>query len=112
MLLSILLAVTLQPMTPATVHCNRDAIASHQISPDYPEAARALGTGKATAVVRVYITPHGTVGALRVANSTGNFDLDQAAIRAAAESTYLPRIKNCKPAFGLYLFKVTFDPNR
>ncbi|HEX5274762.1 MAG TPA: energy transducer TonB [Candidatus Rubrimentiphilum sp.] len=108
-----LLAITLQPATPApNVPCDRDATVSQQVSPDYPESARESGIGQVTAGIRVYLTPLGKVAALRVLTSSGNGDLDQAAIRAAAESTYLPRIKNCKPTFGLYLFKVTFDPNR
>jgi TonB family protein len=113
MFLSILLAITLQPATPApAVPCDRDATVSQQVSPDYPESARETGLGEVTAGIRVYLTPQGTIAALRVLNPSGNGDLDQAAIRAAAASTYLPRIKNCKPTFGLYLFKVTFDPNR
>jgi TonB family protein len=97
--------------TPApSVPCDRDATVSQQMSPDYPESAREAGLRQLTVGIRVYITPQGKVAALRVFNSSGNGDLDQAAIRAAAESTYLPRIKNCTPTFGLYLFKVTFDP--
>lgn len=113
MLLSNLLAYTLQSATPGpSVPCHRDATVTQQVPPDYPESAREAGLGQVTAEIRVYITPQGKVAALRVFNSTGNGDLDQAAIRSAAESTYLPRVKNCKPVFGLYLFKVTFDPNR
>lgn len=113
MLLSIFLAITLQPATPAAAPlCTRDAIVKQQVAPDYPESARESGLGIVTAGIRVYITPQGTIGALRVLNSTGNGELDQAALRAAAQSTYLPRIKNCRPTFGLYLFKATFDPNR
>jgi len=113
MLFSILLAITLQPATPApTVPCDRDATVSQQVSPDYPESARRLGLGQVTVEIRVYLTPQGTIAALRVLNPSGNGDVDQAALRAAAASTYLPRIKNCKPTFGLYRFKVTFGPNQ
>ena len=98
--------------TPApTVPCDRDAIVTHQAPPDYPESARELPLRRSTAGIQVYITPQGTIAALRVVDSTGNGDLDQAALRAAAESSYSPRMRNCKAAFGLYLFKVTFDPN-
>jgi TonB family protein len=110
MLTSIALLLALQTPAPAT--CNRDAIVTTQVSPDYPESARELGLGLATVSVRVYLSPRGTIAALRVVDSSGNLDLDQAALRAAAQSTYMPRMKNCKPAFGLYVFKVTFDSNR
>lgn len=113
MLLSILFAIVLEPATPApAVPCDRDATVSRQVPPDYPESARETGLGEVTAGIRVYITPQGTIAALRVANSSGNADLDQAALRAAAESTYLPRLKGCKATYGEYLFKVTFDPNQ
>ena len=112
MFLFILLAIILQPASPVpAVPCNRDAIVTHQVPPDFPEAAREAGLGKVTAGIRVYLTPQGTIGALRVQNSTGNGDLDQAALRAAAESTYSSRVKNCKATYGLYLFKATFDPS-
>jgi TonB family protein len=113
MFLSILLAVTLQPATSAPhVQCDRDATVSQEVPPDYPQNALGLGLGRLTAVIRVYLTPQGKIAALRVVNSTGNGEVDQAALRSAAASTYLPRIKKCKPTFGLYLFKATFDPNR
>ncbi len=111
MVLSILFAITLQPATAApAAPCNRDAIVTQQVTPDYPQSARALGLGRVTAVIRVYLTRQGKVAGVRVVNSTGNADIDQAALRSAAASTYLPRIKKCKPTFGLYLFKVMFDP--
>ena len=114
MLPSFLLALTFQalPTRPPAVACDRDATVTHQTAPDYPGSARELGLGQLTVGVRVYITPQGTIAALRVLNSSGNGDLDQAALRAAAESTYSPRTRNCKPTFGLYLFKVTFAPNQ
>jgi TonB family protein len=108
----LLLSFQVAPTPSPAVPCNRDATVSHQVPPDYPESARESGLGQVTAGIRVYITPQGTIASLRVVNSTGNGDLDQAAIRGAAESTYSPRMKNCKPTFGLYLFKVTFDPNQ
>jgi TonB family protein len=101
MLLSVffgLLSFAPVPSLAAATPCDRDATVSHQVAPEYPQTARETGLGRVTATVRVYITPHGTVGALRVIDSTGNGDIDRAALRAAAESTYLPRMKNCKPA--------------
>lgn len=108
MLTSIALLLAVQTAPP----CNRDATVTTQVAPDYPERARGAGLGVSKVSIRVYLSPKGTVAALRVFNSSGNVDLDQAAIRAAAQSTYSPRVKNCKPAFGLYLFRVTFNPNR
>ena len=112
MVTSLALLLALQTAAPTAPACNRDATVLRQIPPDYPQAARELGLGQRTVGIRVYVTPQGTVAALRVLNSSGNNFLDQAALGAAAQSTFSPRVKNCKATFGLYLFKVTFDPNQ
>jgi len=113
MLSSIALLLALQtPPAHTLASCNRDATVTAQVAPDFPAGGREAGLGQSTVSIKVYLSPKGTIAALRVFSSSGNFDLDQAALRAAAQSTYSPRVKNCKPAFGLYLFKVTFDPNQ
>jgi TonB family protein len=98
---ALLLALqTAQAPAPAPVPCSRDATVLHQIPPDYPEAARELGLGQRSVGIRVYISPQGTIAALRVLNSSGNNFLDQAALGTAAQSTFSPRVKNCKATFG------------
>lgn len=97
-------------LVPIANNCNRDATVQRQVSPDYPESARGLGLGQVTVVIRVYINPDGKAVAWRVTQSSGNVAIDQEAGKAAVQSTYTPRLKNCKPAAGLYLFKVTFSP--
>jgi hypothetical protein len=36
--------------------------------------------------------------------------LDQAALRAARQSTYSPKLEDCKPVTGSYLFTADFQP--
>ncbi|HET9393924.1 MAG TPA: energy transducer TonB [Candidatus Rubrimentiphilum sp.] len=103
-------ALLLALHTPAPANCNRDATVTAQVAPDFPDKARGVVVGPATVFISVSISPQGKIARLRVFKSSGNGDLDQAAIHAAQQSTYSPRVRNCKPASGNYLFKVTFDP--
>jgi len=109
--IALLVALT-RPPAHTPDKCNQDARLTAPVPPDFPESARAAGLGKSTVLVKVYLSAKGTIASLGVMTSSGNLDLDQAALRAAAQSTYSPRIKNCKPASGLYVFKVMFAPNR
>ncbi len=89
----------------------QDATVVQQVSPDYPESARELGLGQVVVSVQVTLSPAGTLIGEKIAQSGGNMSLDQAALSAARQSTYAPKIVNCQPVTGDYLFKVTFDPN-
>lgn len=79
--------------------------------------------------VEVTVAPDGSVQNARIAQSSGNRNLDSAAIRVARQSTYLPKLvlvrrqsedgatgtagvgDTCKAVVGTYQFKVTFVPN-
>ncbi len=37
--------------------------------------------------------------------------IDQAALRAARESTYSPKLVDCSPTTGDYLFRADFQPD-
>ncbi|MBV8433654.1 MAG: energy transducer TonB, partial [Candidatus Eremiobacteraeota bacterium] len=43
--------------------------------------------------------------------STNNMAMDQAALRAARQSSYSPKLVNCQPVQGDYLFRVDFNPD-
>lgn len=53
----------------------------HRIIPRYPESARRAGV-QGTAVLRVRVLADGTVGELLIEQSSGNSDLDAAAVEA------------------------------
>jgi len=57
----------------------------------------------------VSLDANGRVTGERVIHSSGVRALDESALKAAAESQYSPRITDCKPVAGRYLFKVTFS---
>lgn len=95
--------------TPAP--CNRPVAVLGFVTPDYPDAARDLHLGERTALIDVLVNANGKVAQERIQQSSGNSALDQASIAAAYQTTYSPKVVDCKPVEGHYLFKVTFDPS-
>lgn len=89
----------------------QDATVVQQAQPEYPDSAREQGLGEVQVAVKVTIGPSGNLVDASVSQSAGNMALDQAALAAARQSTYAPKIVNCQPEQGDYLFRVTFDPN-
>jgi TonB family protein len=83
----------------------------NQAQAEYPDAARDLGLGEVQVYVTVTIGPTGSLVDAKVSRSAGNMSLDQAALAAARQSTYAPKIVDCQPTTGTYNFIVTFDPN-
>jgi TonB family protein len=90
----------------------QDATVIRPAPPVYPDSARELGLGIVSAKVIVTLSPTGSVIGIKIAQSTGNMALDHAALVAARQSTYSPKIVNCEPVAGDYMFRVTFDPER
>lgn len=78
--------------------------------PVYPDAARIVHAS-GVAAVQLTIGPDGGLTSTELVMSTGNKALDQAALDAAENSIYAPKIVNCRPVAGRYLFKVTFVAN-
>jgi protein TonB len=84
-----------------------DAMLTRTVQPKYPENAREQGaTG--TVQVKVSLNPSGGVISTSIYKSSGNAELDQAALAAAHESTYNPEIEDCQPVAGTYLFRAGF----
>lgn len=83
-----------------------DAIIVKQVVPAYPIGAHLRGV---TSLIMVTILSDGSVGAAKVFRSSGDLALDNAALNAARQSQYTPRIVFCAPVEGDYLFKVTFN---
>jgi TonB family protein len=89
----------------------QDATVVNQVTPEYPDQARDLGLGEVQVAVEVTIGPQGNLIDAKIAQTANNMSMDQAALAAARQSTYAPKIVNCQPTTGTYLFRVTFDPN-
>ncbi|HEY6358889.1 MAG TPA: energy transducer TonB, partial [Vicinamibacterales bacterium] len=74
-----------------------DARFANRVQPEYPEVAREQNI-QGTAIVLVTVGPKGNVISQRLERSAGHPLLDQAALSAAAHSSFLPPKIDGKPA--------------
>lgn len=88
----------------------KDASVLRQAPIRFPPAAVGRVTRAAQVTVRIDVDPDGDVTNAIVLRSSGNVDLDETALNAARGSVYAPKVVNCEPITGKYLFRVTFDP--
>jgi TonB family protein len=79
--------------------------------PAYPTAASGTGNGNQP-VVTVNVDADGRITSASIYRSTDDMALDQAALRAVRESTYLPAIKNCVRTAGSLQLTVTLEPKK
>lgn len=77
-------------------------------APDLPQSE--MPTHKVSAVVAVKVGADGKAHGLTIYKSSGNANVDRAVLVAAEKSTYTPRLVNCEPHSGVYLFKADFAP--
>jgi TonB family protein len=61
-------------------------------------------------LVLATINPDGSLAAARIQQSSGNMTIDRAALQATKESNFTPKIVNCKPVIGTYIFTADFSP--
>ncbi len=73
----------------------------------YPVAARAV-SATGVVYVKVLLDATGAVADARVYKSSGNIDLDMAAVSAARATTYRPGRFLCRPTAGAYIFVSQF----
>jgi TonB family protein len=81
------------------------------MSPNYPDSVRDLGLGAVSVLVQVTIDAQGRLLDAKIYQSSNNAAIDQSALRAARQTTYAPRIANCAPVDGTYIFHADFSPN-
>jgi TonB family protein len=85
---------------------NGDALVRNAAFPSLPHGLKATGS----VIVAVTIAPNGHVAGAKVARSSGNAAIDDAVVQAARNSTYSPKMVNCAPVEGQYLFRADFAP--
>ena len=61
--------------------------------------------------VVVTLSATGSVISVKLVQSSGNFAIDREAKRAARDTTYYPKIVNCKPVASQYIFDAQFQPD-
>ena len=81
------------------------------MQPDYPESAKDIGIGATTVQVEVTVGPSGNLVGTKIYKSSNNMAIDQAALRAARQSSYSPKLVDCQPVEGDYLFRADFQPD-
>ncbi len=102
------------PMPPADqVQCaepNREVAVDHATMADYPASAKSLNLGPVTVLIDVTVGASGAVQNIVLYKSSGNDAIDRSAMVASRESTYKPKIVNCVPTTGDYIFRAEFAP--
>jgi TonB family protein len=88
---------------------NVDATVTSPAEPKVPHGTNLKGT--VSVIIVVTIASSGNVVHLSIRKSSGNEQIDRAVAVAAQHSTYSPKLLNCKPIEGTYLFRADFQPN-
>ena len=86
---------------------NTDAFVTKAVKPELPHGMTVSGSAN----VEVIVGPDGHVISTTLIKSTGNATVDHAAVQAARNSSYSPKIVDCKPVQGKYVFHADFSPN-
>lgn len=95
------------PTPPACTMAFQNAVLVSRISPQLP--ADAALDHQVHGTVQVSVAPDGSVASVKVVQSTGSAELDNAIVDAAEKSTYQPKVDNCNPVPGSVLFAADFS---
>lgn len=98
--------------TARVVSCDtpyRDVSMVNAVTPGLPAQTRISRT--VTVAVDVLVSQDGSLRGATVSMSSGDAAIDQAVVRAALASTYAPRLVNCEPTQGDYVFRAQFSAN-
>lgn len=85
---------------------NVEATVTNPVAPVMPQGLHASGKIE----VAVTIDPNGHAAAAKFVHASGFPAMDRAVVEAALKSTYSPKIVNCVPVQGNYLFRADFAP--
>ncbi len=104
-------ALTTNGAATVAVSCKDPNAEPQALNPAEPHLPKSeWPTHKVSAIVAVKVGANGKAAGARVYHSSGNANLDRAVLKAAEESTYTPRLVNCVPEDGVYLFTAEFGP--
>lgn len=100
-------AIVAPAATPSCANPNVAAHAVDAISPETPQAAQEAGA-IGSVQIEVSLAASGAVTSVAVLRSAGFAPLDDAALRAARQSTYAAEVRDCRPVAGDYVFRAEF----
>jgi Gram-negative bacterial TonB protein C-terminal len=90
-----------QPFVNATV--------THAVQPNFPELLRNQGFSRVTiAIIAIAVDPQGKLVDAWVWATSGYPAIDEAALKAAQQSSYSGATSYCRPVSGTYLFRADF----
>ena len=108
------------PSSPSAAAASSDApeangnsttpVAISQPPPSYPRDALRRGIG-GTVRVQVTVAPDGSVDRMAVATSSGDRNLDRAAMEAVRRWRFKPAMRNGQPVSATVLIPLDFTPN-
>lgn len=108
-LLTFLLAQVTAPPSPLpTGPCLHEATILMPVMPEFPPSLHPAGPF--TVEATVLVGPDGSVESATISHSSGYSAVDAAVIKAARTSTYSPKVVDCKPVEGRYLFRADVKP--
>lgn len=107
MLHAVLIASSLAARGNSCIPPYRDPAITRAVAPVLP-ADSHIKNGAAVQIL-VTLLPDGSVQNAAITRSSGDGGADRAALCAARNSVYTPKIVNCQPVQSLYLFRVTFS---
>jgi TonB family protein len=87
---------------------NADPEVTDPVRPDLPRSQ--WPSHKVSAIVEVTVAPDGKAAAARIYRSSGDPNVDRAVLAAAETTKYSPKVVNCAPVRGSYLFRADFAP--
>ncbi len=87
---------------------NAEPKALDAVAPNLPKSE--MPNNPVTAVIAVNVGADGKAHGAHIYKSSGIANVDHAVLVAAEKSTYAPRLVNCAPHSGVYLFKADFAP--
>jgi len=96
---------------PACANPSKEAAATNLVTPEYPEAAREANLGPVVVIVKITLSASASVLDASVLQTSNNSQIDRAAVQAARQSSYSPKLENCVPTSGSYTFRANFDPS-
>jgi protein TonB len=101
------------PIPAATVAAcpdpDREARTLSLAPPEYPVSAMQEGAGEREVQVAVTISPVGAVLDESIVQTSGIASIDRDALRVARETTYAPRIEDCRPVLGTYKYVIDYQ---
>lgn len=97
---------------PACADPSKEATMVNGVTPEYPDSAKEQNLGPVTVVVKITLSASASVIDASIIQSSSNNAIDRAALSAARQSSYSPKLENCAPVSGSYSFKANFDPSQ